>query len=125
MGIFSAFLFGFIKSQNPLLLATPKWIHSFYQPKRKSSSLPHSPALPAPTALATLKTSLVNLLTSDASLVNLLTSDAVIPPPLPVEDYRRRKETQEFVDQQQKLKYQKRLEKKQGVRLGSRSERND
>jgi hypothetical protein len=115
MGIFSAFLFGFIKSQNPLLLATPKWIHSFYQPKRKSSSLPHSPALPAPTALATLKT----------SLVNLLTSDAVIPPPLPVEDYRRRKETQEFVDQQQKLKYQKRLEKKQGVRLGSRSERND
>jgi hypothetical protein len=116
MGILSAFLYSFIKSRSPSLLATPKWIYSFYQPKRKSpsSSSPSSSSLPPPvTTLGTLK----------SSLVNLLTNGAVIPTPLPIEDYRKR--TKGFVDQKQKLKYQKKFEKSGGVRLGSKSEQRE
>jgi hypothetical protein len=97
MGIFSGFLFNFIKNKKPSLLAPPKWIHALYGPKRKSSI-------------------------SENPIMDLVSSGAVIPPPPPVQDYRKIKIERELMEGKQRLKYQKKAEKSSGIRLGSKIE---
>ena len=94
MGIFSGFLFNFIKNKKPTILAPPKWIQTLYGPKRKSSI-------------------------SENPLVDLLTSGAVIPPPPPVQDYRKIEVERELLEGKRRLMYQKKVEKSSGIRLGS------
>jgi hypothetical protein len=75
----------------------PKWIHNLYGPKRKSP-ITENPVL------------------------DIISSGAVIPPPPPVQDYRKIKLEKEFLEGKQKLKYQKKTEKSPGIRLGSKIE---